>query len=357
MKDEAGVQICRDECRECAMKEERMKKIELTNSMQDVMELPQLSDFKRFLIYSPLSEESPAPEQEKMNRSPLSSLAEIGWSPEGIVNGLNFLTEALETRRVSRYFIYPEEETSDDPRKKDVNLVRILPETPDPSRPFIILCAGGAYMSVCTMVEALPAARHMAEAGYTVFLMTYRVGIQKAAFHALDDLAAAVRYLGIHGEALGIDPARYAIGGFSAGANLVSNWGSAFIGYKHYGLPKPICMFPIYTYIDIKAESQRDENGGLIAPMLGENWRDLLNRFHLPDQINGDYPPCYLVCGKDDQVVPCSNSELMKEKLDAAGVPAILEEADHAPHGFGDGTGTEVEGWPERALKFMESLL
>lgn len=30
--------------------------------------------------------------------------------------------------------------------------------------------------------------------------------------------------------------------------------------------------------------------------------------------------------------------------------------ADHAAHGFGDGTGTELEGWPERALAFLEGL-
>ena len=46
----------------------------------------------------------------------------------------------------------------------------------------------------------------------------------------------------------------------------------------------------------------------------------------------------------------------MKERLDAAGVPAILDEGVHAAHGFGDGTGTDVEGWPKRAIDFLESL-
>ena len=55
-------------------------------------------------------------------------------------------------------------------------------------------------------------------------------------------------------------------------------------------------------------------------------------------------------------MVPPVNSEMMKARLDAAGVPAVLEEGEHAFHGFGDGLDTDVEGWPERALAFTESL-
>ena len=28
----------------------------------------------------------------------------------------------------------------------------------------------------------------------------------------------------------------------------------------------------------------------------------------------------------------------------------------NAPHGFGDGTGTDVEGWPDKAIDFLEAL-
>ncbi len=35
----------------------------------------------------------------------------------------------------------------------------------------------------------------------------------------------------------------------------------------------------------------------------------------------------------------------------------MLEEGNHAPHGFGDGTGTDVEGWPMRAISFLEEKL
>ena len=63
-----------------------------------------------------------------------------------------------------------------------------------------------------------------------------------------------------------------------------------------------------------------------------------------------------MLSGKDDQVVGFHDSELLKKLLDQSGVPAVLDAADHAPHGFGDGTGTALEGWPERAIAFLEKL-
>ena len=115
-------------------------------------------------------------------------------------------------------------------------------------------------------------------------------------------------------------------------------------------------MFPIYTFINLKQELQRDEKGGIIGFMFGTLDKDIVEKYNIAEHVDADYPPCYIVCGKDDDTVPCANSELLKELLDQAGVPAVLEEGEHAPHGFGDGTGYDVEGWPERAAAFLESL-
>ena len=329
-----------------------MTRITVDTKMADLMNLPELAPYRRYLLYTPQGVSGGDPLRDAAVRD----LSAIGWSPEGIEAGMNCFLQALEAGRVDQYFIYSPEECGDDANKKDVNLIRLSPAEADPDKPIVVLCAGGGYQAVCTMVEALPTARHMVEAGYTVFMLTYRVAVPQAAIAALDDLAAAIRWLGAHAGELGVDAARYAIGGYSAGANLISNWGCANIGWKRYGAPKPLCMYPIYTFIDLKAESHRNEQAGIIPPMLGENWRELIDEYNVVDHIDADYPPCYIVCGKDDATVPCRNSELMRDRLAAAGVPAVLDEGEHAPHGFGDGTGTDVEGWPERALEFMARL-
>ena len=326
--------------------------------MGDVFLAPEFAEYQKYLIYSNAAAIDPDnldDQQKQMSQVPLSFLKQIGWSPEGIVKGLNFLAEAIAAKRTELYFIYDESEITDG-QQKDVNLYRLLPERLDPDKDTIILAAGGAYGSVCTMVEALPTARHFVEAGYQVFLFTYRVGVKGAALLALDDMARAVKYLCDNADRLSVDPDRLVIGGYSAGANLISNWGAPNVGYKKYGMPKPKALFPIYTFIDLKTESKRDENGGLLAPMFGENFADHLADFNIVDHIDADYPPCYIVCGRDDNTVPCANSEMMKERLDAAGVSAVLDEGEHAAHGFGDGTGTDVEGWPERAIAFIQTI-
>lgn len=273
----------------------------------------------------------------------------------GVVNGLNFLEDQIREGRTQVIPIYGEGEV-DATQKKHVNLLRLQPENPDPRKESVLLAAGGAYASVCTIAEALPTARHFVEAGHQVFLLTYRVGESEAAIHALEDMARAVRYLQENQRVLSVDIYKLVVGGFSAGANLVSNWGSSRIGYKAFGLPKPKALLPIYTYIDLKAEARKATGGVLVAYMFGPNYEAYIDRYNVVDHIDAEYPPCYIVCGKDDTTVPCSNSEKMKQKLDEYGVHAVLEEREHAQHGFGDGTGTEAEGWPERAMALIGSL-
>lgn len=326
--------------------------VTLDTKVPDLAKIPELKAYYRYLIYQPDFDMAESP---FWNRS-LRALSAVGWSAEAMAEGLNAFIRAVPEGRVKQHFVYTDAECAQDKHKRDVNLIQITPAAPDKKKPHIILCAGGGYVNVCTMVEALPTARHMLDAGYTVFLMTYRVSVPMAAIAALDDLAKAVLWLSSHADETGVDPARYAVGGYSAGANLVCNWGCAHIGWKRYGAPKPLCMFPIYTYIDLKAESRKNGPDGILSRSLGYAWREKIDHYSVAEHVDKDYPPCYIVCGKDDKTVACYNSELLKEKLDSAQIPTVLEEGEHAPHGFGDGTGTDVEGWPERALQFMESL-
>ncbi len=329
-----------------------MTAVTLDTKAPELAGIPELRAYYRYLIYQPDFDMASSP---FWNRS-LRELASVGWSAKAMAEGLNALIRASAQGRVKQHFIYSEAECTQDKHKRDVNLIQLTPAAPDLKKPYVILCAGGGYVNVCTMVEALPTAKHMLDAGYTVFLMTYRVSVPMAALAALDDLAKAVLWLGSHADETGVDPARYAVGGFSAGANLVCNWGCAHIGWKHYGAPKPLCLFPVYTYIDLKPIPGESGPDGILPRSLGDDWREKIEKYSVAEHVDGDYPPCCIVCGKDDETVPCSNSELLKERLDAAKIPSVLEEGAHAPHGFGDGTGTDVEGWPERALRFMESL-
>ncbi len=331
-----------------------MSKITPESKLLDVLTAPELQSVSRFLMYSPIPAEGEQAQQMAM--TPIKYLQAVGWSPESICEGVNFLIEEISGNRAHQLFIYSEKEKSDDPQMGDVNLIHLLTENPDVRKPFIILAAGGAYNTVCTLVEPLPTAVHFVQAGYSVFLLTYRVATAMAAPKALEDLSAAVAYVRKHAQELGVSADRYAVGGFSAGANLISNYGVPSLGYQAHGLPKPLMLMPIYPFVDLKAETVVNGFGDIFQLMFGDNNGAYVEKYNVIGQIDADYPPCYLVCGKDDTTVPPEQSEKMKTALDKAGVPAVLEQGAHAPHGFGDGTGTDVKGWPERAIAFLEQL-
>ena len=50
------------------------------------------------------------------------------------------------------------------------------------------------------------------------------------------------------------------------------------------------------------------------------------------------------------------NSREFKRQLDALGIPAVLEIGKKGGHGFADGTGMCMEGWPQRAIEWYEGL-
>lgn len=329
-----------------------MNNITLKSTVKEILELPEFEQIRHYLIYSPVVQ---LDRNDHFTGMSVKALAGIGWIPEEIISGIHYLLDQMEKSRFELHFVY--DNCADDPMEKDVNLMCLKPEKEDQSKPYIVLAAGGGYQGVCTMVEALPTARHFTEAGYTVFLLTYRVSAGNTLEKALDDLAEAFRYIESKKDHFQVVPDRYALGGFSAGGNLISCWGVPGLGWQKHGIAKPLVMFPIYALIDLEQEKHPEGRDSLLDVMFKTVTEEKIREYNVAEFIDSNYPPCYLVCGKDDMTVPPANSVLFKRRLDQAGVPAALEEGEHAQHGFGDGTNTDVEGWPERAIHFLEEVL
>jgi acetyl esterase/lipase len=95
----------------------------------------------------------------------------------------------------------------------------------------------------------------------------------------------------------------------------------------------------------------------LLSTMFGSGWReDEIKEYNLPENMTENYPPCYIVAAKDDNLVDPKNSEDLKRMLDRYGIPAALEMAEFGGHGWGDGNGSGAAGWPYRAIHFLEHL-
>lgn len=322
-------------------------------SLDELLGMGEMAPYRRHMVYAPAHVPASELPIANIRHAPLSAVATLGWSPAAIVEGMDAFLAAADEGRASMHHVY---EGVSDPVMRDVSLIRISPADPDPTRPFVLMCSGGAYKNVCNIAEGITVGRHVVEAGLTAYLLTYRVSIPHVLPLALDDVAAALSWVSRHGEAHGVDADHYAIAGFSAGGNLACTWGLPQVGFEAHGMPGPQAVFAVYACVDLELESRRNERHGMLPRMFGEGWREHMGAYDVVRNAGGDYPACYIVCGRNDTLLSCAHSEALKRRLDAAGVASVLEVHEDAPHGFGDGAGTDAQGWPERALDFLSGL-
>ena len=321
-------------------------KLSLNMSLNELKEIPEFFEVADFIRYFPGAVGHMAGE------TLIKDTVRFGWNPESLLFGLKRLEEVCRKGRCL-YRIYPD---APDGMKHDVSLM-FFPKTADTGlKPFIILCPGGGFISVGSVSEGFPVAAELNARGYDVFILTYTVGYTAALPVQLDDLAAAVRYVFDHRSVFGVS-GKYIVGGCSAGGYMTALWGTDNHGYASYGLPAPEAMFPVYAIADPALECDDSlynlANGILFARKRSS---ELYEEYNVSRHMSRTYPPCYIVCGKNDITVPPENSQMIKDGLDALGISAQLEMPLNAPHGFGDGRGTDAFGWIGRACEFLESL-
>ena len=340
--------------------------LNLDTRLEDFLNQPKFAGIRDYVIYSPMGY------HRHLYGKTLRELSEIGWNAESMLYGLQRLSEVSEDPRFyapvyeggeagenSRvYAAFSENgEAGEDPRKKDVNVL-FFPAKVRTGKPFFIIAAGGGYSGVCSIVEGYPVAARLNELGFDAFVLTYRVGGKGVLPKPLEDLSAAVRLILNRAELYGLRDTRYAVAGFSAGGNLTALFGTERHGYAKYGVPRPVALVPVYPVINMNTFSGKtDGDRAFCEIMYGENFTEADVAAHNVDELAaGNYPPSYILCCKDDPVVPWRNSVLLKEKLDALGIPAVLEMCETGGHGFGEGRGTEAEGWIQRAAEFVSQI-
>lgn len=278
------------------------------------------------------------------------------WSTESMVCGTQRLVSLAERGQLL-YDVYEAQECVDDPRKAEIKLIRMAAGEPDPTKPFVIGVAGGAYTCVCSLVESIPVAAQLNSLGYQVFILNYRCGKPPVAAGALTDLAAAVRFVLSHKADFGIESDDYVVNGFSAGANLSSLWGTEAVGWAHYGLPKPKALFLMYPFVSFDCLEPGPMTDFMRGLMFGaEATTAVVEAYDTARLVTDQYPPCYLGHAEDDPVVSVRNSRYLAQLLQARGIPAQAELIATGGHGWGDGTGTDAAGWVTRAAAFVEGL-
>lgn len=180
--------------------------------------------------------------------------------------------------------------------------------------------------------------------GIAVFSASYRLAPQHPAPAALDDLVAGFRELVARADEFGIDPARIAIGGASAGGGLAAALAQRLLDE---GGPQPVFQLLVYPMLDDRTTLRDDLD---VRHMRG--WSPASNRFAWEAYLGTDAA----ATGIRSSVVPARRDDLTglppawigvgtldlfyeedveyARRLAAAGVPCELQIVPGAFHGF-----------------------
>ena len=132
-------------------------------------------------------------------------------------------------------------------------------------------------------------------------------------------------------------------------------------GYSKYGIPKPEACFPIYpvTSYRVISESKWDigeSKEAYAQSTVGCSMEEACNSsFEVPLHVEG-FPPTAIFVAAEDELVNTDHSKKLAAALEAEGIKVKLEIGATGGHGFADGDGMSMEGWPERAIEFYESI-
>ena len=257
--------------------------------------------------------------------------------------------------------LYAPEECGEDEEKASAQMVFFSSEDPKADeRPFIFLVPGGGLVNVWNLTEGWPVAYSFNELGYHVVILTYQVDVDCGALVAMGDMARAFEIIEKKKDQFHVDPSKYITCGFSSGGYLVCLWNSEK-GYRAYQIAKPTACFPIYPMtsyrllrnLDWDSEEEMEEEA---IDTVGCSMEEACNScFEIPEHVEG-FPPAYIVTMEGDNVVDPENSKMLARALENAKIPCKLELGPLGWHGFADGIGMCMEGWPKRAIEWLNEV-
>ena len=208
------------------------------------------------------------------------------------------------------------------------------PARPDGSA--LLIVPGGGYRHVVIDKEGYETARWFAARGVTAYVLRYRLpgdGWAAGPDVALQDAQRAMRVIRAHA---GVDPARVALLGFSAGGHVAAQLAARFDaplapdGDARPARPDVTClMYPVITMGEGAHAGSRDH---LLGPTPSEA---MAARYSMERHARADMSPTMLVHAADDTSVVLGNSLGMYDALRRFGVRSELHVFEEGGHGFG----------------------
>jgi acetyl esterase/lipase len=201
--------------------------------------------------------------------------------------------------------------------------------------PVIVWLCGGAWTEMDRNVW-IPELAWFAKQGYVVASVDYSVTARTRFPQQIIDIKEAIRFLRANAEKYGLDPARFAVMGESAGGYLCALAGVTG-NIRDYdtgtNLDKSSAVqaaVPWYPVTEVSSFPIADILVDALPP-------DIKKYPDVTKLVTKDTPPYLLLHGTTDSQVPVSQSEKLYDTLQAAGVDSdliILEGSEHAQATF-----------------------
>ncbi|MCX5744474.1 MAG: alpha/beta hydrolase, partial [Proteobacteria bacterium] len=226
-----------------------------------------------------------------------------------------------------------------DPRFGVAVLDTYSPPPAETPRPAVLVVHGGGWAEGVGRSSMAPYARRLAEAGYVTVNIDYRLTPNGGQFpHAVQDVFCALAWMRNHATELGIDPARIAGLGYSAGGHLVSMLGTAaadpiVAADCAEGMTGPLAAVvsgagPADMAALPQVSAVIDFVGGTLAA-VPERYAQASPITH----VSSGSPPFLLISGGSDWFVDFdAQTVAMRDALDAVGVPTRLLEIPGGGH-------------------------
>jgi len=219
-----------------------------------------------------------------------------------------------------------------------------VPSGSSKDRPAIMLIHGGAWR-FGEKEQYSDASERYASAGYVAATINYRLVPTGTYPAAVQDSLCALSFLRANAALYGIDPARIAVAGYSAGGQLAALLGVGSQNPAHqpdcaWGpTAKPAAVIPADGVYDFTDNTDR----GVIADFLGGLPGEVPDKYINASpmfQVTPDASPFLLVHGRND-IVPIEGAEELAGLLRDAGVATRMLDLGGSGHVTGPVTASD----------------
>ena len=222
---------------------------------------------------------------------------------------------------------------------RDLRCDVFVPPGEETDRPAVLLVHGGGWRSG-DKSQLRGYGILLGRAGYVCVATEYRLVGESPWPAQIHDVKAAIRWMRANASELGIDPARIALEGNSAGAHLVLFAAGtpnvdAFEGEGgnpgvHTSVAAVIAVYPPTRF----SYGDRRHGAVPIEALSDEPSEELAESASSVNLAGPTFPPSMLIHGTSDTTVPVSASFLMYESLLEHRVPTEMHLFAEQPHAF-----------------------